>query len=130
MRKMRSQKYLSTPEEETDPCTLSGDLSGENVLKVKEISDKIKIDNILKIIKNNDFFVNLCSWKIDIFENDSPEINYEEQIRFFFCKTQVLSCGLNYQIILSRRENLELTTHAMEADRTSTLGITIQLAET
>ena len=55
--------------------------NGENVLKVKEISEKIKIDNILKIIKNNVFFVNLCSGKIDIFENDSPEIDNEEQVR-------------------------------------------------
>ena len=80
--RMRSDEYLTSPMNVSDAKALDGSELCDDVLKIKEISDKVKKENILKIIKNNDFFVSLNSKKISVLDQEKNiEVDFEEQVR-------------------------------------------------
>lgn len=80
--RMRSDEYLTSPMNVSDAKALDGSELCDDVLKIKEISDKVKKENILKIIKNNDFFVSLNSKKISVLDQEKNiDVDFEEQVR-------------------------------------------------
>ena len=46
---MRAENYLNSPMNENEAQSLNGRKLCENILEIKEISDKVKTENILKL---------------------------------------------------------------------------------
>ena len=79
---MRSNNYLDSPEEESDPRALNGKHLSESIIGIKEVADRIKQENISRIIQNNDFFVSLNKKKLDVLEQESElEVDFEDQVK-------------------------------------------------
>ena len=103
---MRSKEYLKFPEEETNIYSLSGKKLNENLLRIKETSDKAKRENILKVIKYNDFKISFASNKYNIFEGKNDRgLKLEDQAR----------------ILISSEENPEIRANLLEYWRSASL---------
>ena len=52
------------------------------IIGIKEVADRIKQENISRIIQNNDFFVSLNSKKISVLDQEKNiDVDFEEQVR-------------------------------------------------
>ena len=52
---MRSKTYLSNPENDDTPRTLSGEELNESILEILEISGRVRQENILQVINKSSF---------------------------------------------------------------------------
>ena len=103
---MRSKEYLKFPEEEKKIYSLSGKKLNESLLRIKETSDEAKRENILKVIKYNDFKISYSSKKYNIFEGEKNRgLKLEDQAR----------------ILISSEENSEIRANLLEYWRSASL---------
>ena len=78
---MRSKQYLSNPENEESPVTLSGEEINENILEILEISGKVRQENLVQVMNKSSFFERYPNKKVDFLTDETFELDYEEQIR-------------------------------------------------
>ena len=78
---MRRNEYLSKPHEENGVQALNGEKLDDELLNVINIAKEVKKNNVIQIIKKNDFFTKLDSMKIDVFQSVSFEADKDQQIK-------------------------------------------------
>ena len=77
---MRQEKYLD-PFKGKKLSSLDGRKMKKDFLNLIEIAQEHKKNNILKVIKHNDFQITMKDSRFDPFEGKTPEIDLSEQIR-------------------------------------------------
>ena len=78
---MRSKTYLSNPENDDTPRTLSGEELNESILEILEISGRVRQENILQVINENSFFERYQNKRVDFTSHENFELHCDKQIR-------------------------------------------------
>ena len=69
---MRSKNYLNSPEDEANNTSLDGKLEiDEAYLDITNIAIQQRCDNVLTVMRSNDFLASFKSQKLDIFDQPS-----------------------------------------------------------
>lgn len=86
--KMRSMQYLCEPEKVNNSIiSLEGKKLGKNFKNILTISKDMRTENILQLIKTNNFRTSFKTRKFDPFSKDdvTKTINIEDQIKILIC---------------------------------------------
>ena len=80
---MRTKRYLSNPLKESELLTLSETPVNESLSNITNIAKEQRRENVMKIIKTNDFFCGFKTKKFDIFGSNTAKIDYRDQVKIF-----------------------------------------------
>ena len=92
---MRTKKYLSDPCKVSDILSLSENTVNKNLKNITSIAKEQRRENVMNIIKNNDFFCGFKAKKFDIFGSNSTSFDYQEQVRIFIASIESLEVKLS-----------------------------------
>ena len=77
---LRAKKYLCKPETPSAAATLTGDLLDKRIMTVVDEAQKIKRENVIKVMRSNTYFCGFSKEKLDVFTAPKSKVNMEEQI--------------------------------------------------